>query len=56
MYRQQEFENELTKLINIHSLEGEFGNTPDFILSKYVMKCLQNYKEITDDVNSWQGN
>ena len=37
------FEEELTQLINKHSLEHGCANTPDFILAKYVSDCIQSY-------------
>ena len=50
----QEFEKELESLINSHSIENE-SNTPDFILAKYLVNCLKNYKEIHDSNEKWYG-
>ena len=38
------FKKELTKLINMYSLELK-SNTPDYILAEYLIKCLNNYNE-----------
>lgn len=37
------FHRELTRLINIHSKEGE-SNTPDFILAWYMERCLETFE------------
>lgn len=34
-----DFENELTKLINRHNMEGK-SNTPDHLLAEYLVDCL----------------
>jgi hypothetical protein len=52
----EEFEKELTNLINRHSLENEYGNVPDFILARYIMKSLDTLKETINDLESWHGN
>ncbi len=36
------FQDELTKLINEHSIEN-VSNTPDFVLSKFLMGCLLTF-------------
>lgn len=38
------FEQELSELINRHSLEGGSG-TPDYVLAAYLVKCLTAYNE-----------
>ena len=38
------FEQELSSLINRHSLENE-SDTPDFILAKYMKECLDNFNK-----------
>lgn len=49
-----EFEKELADLINRHSLENG-SNTPDFILAKYLRKCLETYNEIIGERDKWWG-
>ena len=48
-----EFRTELTALINKHSLEGR-SNTPDFLLSEYLMRCLWAYEETTMRAADWR--
>jgi len=48
------FEKELEQLINKHSIENE-SNTPDFILSRYLMNCLQTLNILTDRREDWYG-
>lgn len=38
------FQKDLKKLINEHSKENE-SDTPDFILAKYLKKCLDTFNE-----------
>lgn len=40
--RQDEFEKELTALLNRYSLEGG-SNTPDFALAQYLIACLKGF-------------
>jgi hypothetical protein len=40
------FEQELTTLINKHSLENQ-SNTPDYILAQYLQSCLNAYTRDT---------
>lgn len=39
------FEEELKDLINKYSMENEF-NTPDFILARFIRKCLELFSEV----------
>lgn len=48
------FENELRELINRYSKEND-SNTPDFILSNYLMKCLNTWNEITNEREKYYG-
>ena len=41
------FETELEKLINKYSIENG-SNTPDFLLTKYLMGCLHNYNSVVN--------
>jgi len=50
----KQFQNELTKLINRHSLENE-SNTPDYILSDYLVRCLKNFNEASVHRVDWHG-
>lgn len=42
----------LTGLLNKFSVEGE-SNTPDFILAKFMLKCLEAFDEATTSRTSW---
>lgn len=44
----EEFEKELTNLINCYSLENG-SDTPDFILAKYLVGCLQAFNHSAKD-------
>jgi len=46
------FEKRLTSLINEFSFENK-SNTPDFILSKYLVKCLENFNSAEEARNQW---
>jgi hypothetical protein len=48
------FEKELKNLINKHSIENE-SNTPDFILSKYLIGCLKAFTTTTQQRETWYG-
>ena len=49
----QEFKDELTKLINRHSLEND-TNTPDFILAEYLIRCLDAFT-VVNLRDEWEG-
>ncbi len=46
------FERELSALINKHSMENK-SDTPDFILTDYLMGCLDNYELATKRRQDW---
>lgn len=48
------FEKELTRLINCHSVEN-MSNTPDFLLALYLRKQLELWAELTLARDSWYG-
>lgn len=50
----ESFVKELEELINRHSLETGC-DTPDFILAKYLEKCLYNYMETVNARDKWFG-
>jgi hypothetical protein len=47
-----EFEKELVGLINTYCIENE-SDTPDFILTEYIMGCLDNYAKTTRARDKW---
>ena len=47
-----EFEKELERLINSHSLENE-SDTPDYILAKYLVRCLEAFNAATKHRTWW---
>ena len=48
------FEDDLTRLINMHSIENE-SNTPDYILASYISRCLDAWVETTRARDVWFG-
>ena len=50
--RYDEFESELTTLINTLSMENG-SDTPDFILASYLTKCLRVFDATTERRESW---
>lgn len=53
--KQPNFIDQLTSLINQHSKENE-SNTPDFILSSYLNRCLNNFNAATNQRTQWCSN
>ena len=49
------FQSELTGLINSQCQENE-SNTPDYILARYLVKCLEAFNEATNDRSIWYQN
>ncbi len=48
------FENELSRLINHHSMESG-SDTPDFILANYLKGCLDTFNAATREREKWYG-
>ncbi len=48
------FREELAILINKHSIENS-SDTPDFILSEYIMGCLRVYDQTVRARDKWYG-
>jgi len=46
------FEQELTELLNRHSIEND-SNTPDFILAKYLLSCLETWNRVIELRDRW---
>lgn len=46
--------DELTELLKRHSIENKLEN-PDFILSRYMMDCLESFDRTTLLKNYWYG-
>lgn len=51
---ENEFRTELKHLLNKHSIEGA-SNTPDHVLADYLIRCLDNFTETTQNRESWYG-
>jgi hypothetical protein len=49
-----EFQKELEHLINKHSMENG-SNTPDYMLSEYLLRCLDNFNQTVQDRERWYG-
>ncbi len=47
-----DFEKKLADLINHHSLENK-SNTPDFILARFLTRCLYAWNQTTRDRARW---
>ena len=47
------FERELTALINAHSLENECGHTPDFVLADYCTQSLKGFAQTVARRSRW---
>lgn len=45
-------EQELTELLNRHSIEND-SNTPDFILAKYLLSCLETWNRVIELRDGW---
>jgi hypothetical protein len=50
----ESFETHLTRLINHHSLEHH-ADTPDFLLARYLVRCLDVYHAAIVDREVWYG-
>jgi len=49
-----DFKSQLQSLINLHLLENG-SDTPDFILAKYLSRCLENWDLTTLERDKWYG-
>lgn len=49
-----EFEKELTNLLNRYCIENQ-SDTPDFILSEYLLDCLKTFNKTTNKRSKWYG-
>jgi hypothetical protein len=49
-----DFGKELESLINKHSMENTC-NTPDFILTAFLLDCLQAFAKATNRREEWYG-
>ena len=47
-----EFKEELTSLINKHSVENH-SNTPDFILVQFLLACLGGFNQAMSRRDDW---
>ena len=46
--------SDLRDLLNAHSAEGK-SDTPDYLLAKYLLKCLDAYNETVSERDAWLG-
>jgi hypothetical protein len=53
-YEHRKFEQELSNLINYHSLENG-SDTPDFMLAEYLTGCLEVYNKTLKAREKWYG-
>lgn len=54
MSSKKEFEEALRELLNKTSQENG-SNTPDFILARYLIDCLNAYNKATNRRDKWYG-
>jgi hypothetical protein len=54
MKNKKKFEKELENLLNKYSAENE-SSTPDYILAKYIIGCLDVYNKTVVDREGWFG-
>lgn len=52
--RNATFKDELTNLINRYSMEND-SNTPDFVISEYLMNCLTDFNRALNIRDNWNG-
>jgi len=52
--QEETFENKLIHLLNSYSMENG-SNTPDFILAKYLINCLDNLNKTVKSREKWYG-
>lgn len=50
----EQFKEELEHLINKHSMENG-SDTPDYMLTDYLMGCLDNFNRIVQSREKWYG-
>jgi len=49
-----DFQIELASLLNKHGLDNN-ANTPDYVLARYLVRQLDNFRESTDERETWFG-
>ena len=54
MSSMDEFEKNLEQLLNACSREND-SNTPDFVLARYLVACLQAWNEGVQERERWYG-
>lgn len=52
--KEQEFRKELTSLLNRYSKENG-SDTPDFILTNYLIECLRVFNYTQNEREKWYG-
>jgi hypothetical protein len=52
--RLRNFKRELTTLLNSYSFEND-SNTPDFILARYLLNCLNAWNDAVMERETWHG-
>jgi hypothetical protein len=49
-----DFEKELAALLNKHGMDNG-ANTPDFILARHLIRCIDTFRELTQEREAWFG-
>lgn len=52
--REHNFEKDLEQLINRYSMESG-SNTPDFLLTSFLKRCLENWNQTVKERDQWFG-
>lgn len=47
-------EKDLAKVLNEYSMDSG-ANTPDFVLARYLIRCLDNFREVNQERENWFG-
>lgn len=55
MSRMDAFEKDIEQAINRHSLERDAGDTPDFIVAKFLRECFEAFGDAVRARETWYG-
>lgn len=55
MNKREKFLKEIAEVINNNSLEGNFNDTPDYILAKVAVEAIESFAEASAKRDGWHG-
>ena len=55
MDKREKFLKEIAEVINNNSLEGNFNDTPDYILAKVAVEAIESFAEASAKRDGWHG-